>query len=431
METDNRHESIETHSNNASHSGQVLASEPLPTQQQIKNSQITTALIVLIVFLLFLMLMLSLNGKFTQAGTGNTNPNLTTLELNNDQLRAEANAQRELQGLPPLPASASSAYTTAQRLRADANSLAQFTSQWQMQLEASNEAINEMGAKLSTRDETIKHLYSQITDLQTQLSKSGDAASQLPALKNELQIANEQIEQYRIELSEFQSRPTSDQFSNLRKQLNDSMDHSSKLQIQIDELSKSAGSPANTELYDEALTEIENLRGNNRQQGYEIQRLRAELDRPSLLIESGKDLPAPAAKLFTRLTSLEGSNQEQLEAAYEDIRANMNAQIIHRHTFASGSSTITFDREKILQNILDQRRDKKSLFLVVGYTSKSGESETNQKLSRTRAATLASVIKALKASDQQVKAIHLGATARFSADEALENQICEIWEIQI
>ena len=431
MESDNRHESSENHSSNASSSGQVLASEPLPTQQQIKNSQITTALIVLIVFLLFLMLMLSLNGKFTQAVSGNTNPNLTALELNNDQLRAEANAQRKLKGLPPLPVSASSAYITAQRLRADANSLAEFTSQWQMELEASNETINELGAKLATRDETIKHLYSQITGLQTQLSQTGDAASQLSAVSNELQIANGQIEQYRIELSEFQSRPTSDQFSELRKQLNDSMDQNNKLKLQIDELSKSAGSPANTELYDEALTEIENLRGDNRQQGYEIQRLRAELDRPSLLVQSGKDLPAPAAKLFTRLTSLEGSDLKQLEAAYEDIRENMNAQIIHRQTFAGGSSTITFDREKILQNILDQRRDKKSLFLVVGYSSKSGESGANRELSCTRAATLASVIKALKASDQQVKAIHLGATARFSTDEALENQICEIWEIQI
>lgn len=429
METENRHESGENHCENPSSTGQALAAEPLATQQQIRNSQITTALIVLIVFLLFLMLMLSLNGKFSQAR--GSNPNLTALELNNDQLRAEANAQRELQGLPPLPASASSAYTTAQRLRADANSLAQFTSQWQMELEASNETINELGAKLATRDETIKHLYGQITDLQSQLNESNEAASQLAALTHDLQIANEQIGQYRIELSEFQSRPTSDQFSELRKELNDSLDENNKLKLRIDELSESTEGLSSNKLYDEALTEIENLRGNNRQQGYEIQRLRAELDRPALLVQTGKDLPAPAAKLFAKLSSLEGSDQKQLEAAYEEIRETMNAQIIHRHTFASDASTITFDREKILQNILEQRRDKKSLFLVVGYTSKSGEPDAKRELSCTRAATLASMVNMLKTADQQVKAIHLGETARFSTELEMENQICEIWEIQI
>ena len=310
METENRHENGENHCEDPSSSGQALASEPLATQQQIRNSQITTALIVLIVFLLFLMLMLSLNGKFSQVS--GSNPNLTALELNNDQLRAEANAQRELQGLPPLPASTASAYTTAQRLRADANSLAQFTSQWQMELEASNETINELGAKLATRDETIKHLYAQITDLQSQLNESGEAASQLAALTNDLQIANEQIGQYRIELSEFQSRPTSDQFSELRKELNDSLDENNKLKLRIDELSKPKESISSNKLYDEALTEIENLRGHGRQQGYEIQRLRAELDRPSLLAKSAKDLSAPAANLFAKLSSLEGSDKKQL-----------------------------------------------------------------------------------------------------------------------
>ncbi|MGB1874201.1 MAG: OmpA family protein [Akkermansiaceae bacterium] len=429
METENRHESSEAHCENPSSSAQAIATEPLPTQQQIRNSQVTTALIVLIVFLLFLMLMLSLNGKFSQAR--GSNPNLTALELNNDQLRAEANAERKLQGLPPLPASASSAYTTAQRLRADANSLAQFTSQWQMELEASNEAINELNAKLATRDETIKHLYGQITDLQTQLSQSADAANQLTALANDLQIANEQIGQYQIELNEFQNRPSNDQFTELRKELNNSLDENNKLKLRIDELSKPTESISSNKLYDEALTEIENLRGHGRQQGYEIQRLRAELDRPSLLAKSAKDLSAPAAKLFAKLSSLEGSDKKQLEAAYENIRETMNAQIIHRHTFAKDASTITFDREKILQNILEQRRDKKSLFLVVGYTSKSGEPDAKRELSCTRAATLASMVKMLKTDDQQVKAIHLGETERFSTELEMENQICEIWEIQI
>ena len=163
---------------------------------------------------------------------------------------------------------------------------------------------------------------------------------------------------------------------------------------------------------------------------YEIQDLRAELDRNSLFIESEKDLPTEAQLLFAKLRSLEDANRQQLEAAYESVRTTLNAEIIHRQTFAKGSSQITFDREKIIQDILDKRKDHKALFLVVGYASTSGDNEANRKLSARRATVVASVVNTLKASDQRVKAVYLGETKRFSPKVEIENQICEIWEIK-
>ena len=395
---------------------------------QTRSNLITTSLIILIVFLLFVMLMLSIGSKPSQSLGGSEG--ITALELNNEQLRAKANAERARNGLPPLPPSSASAYTTAERLRNDAKSLASLASSWEAELETKNVAIGELQAQLASRDEMTRELYTKISALQNQANQSAGAASQLALLSEDLQTANEQIERYRIQIGELQGRPSNDQLSDLRKQLNESLSKNGKLQLQIDDLLKAASS-SSSKIYDEALTEIENLRGDNHQQRYEVQRLRAELDHPTLFIKSDKDLPAEAARLYAKLTTLEDADQKQLASAYEDIRKTMNAQIIHRQTFSKGSSRITFDREKIIHDILDKRQDRKSLFLVIGYASVSGKPDSNRELSSKRATTVASIVKMLKADDQQVKAFYLGETKRFSADAEIENQICEIWEIKI
>ena len=395
---------------------------------QTRSNLITTSLIILIVFLLFVMLMLSIGSKPSQSLGGSEG--ITALELNNEQLRAKANAERARNGLPPLPPSSASAYTTAERLRNDAKSLASLASSWEAELETKNVAIGELQAQLASRDEMTRELYTKISALQNQANQSAGAASQLALLSGDLQTANEKIERYRIQIGELQGRPSNDQLSDLRKQLNESLSKNGKLQLQIDDLLKAANS-SSSKIYDEALTEIENLRGDNHKQRYEVQRLRAELDHPTLFIKSDKDLPAEAARLYAKLTTLEDADQKQLASAYEDIRKTMNAQIIHRQTFSKGSSRITFDREKIIQDILDKRQDRKSLFLVIGYASVSGKPDSNRELSAKRATTVASIVKMLKADDQQVKAFYLGETKRFSAETEIENQICEIWEIKI
>jgi outer membrane protein OmpA-like peptidoglycan-associated protein len=396
---------------------------------QTNNSLITTSLIVLIVFLLFIMLMLSIGGKSSNSAANNHG--LTALELNNQQLRNQANAERSRNGLPPLPPSSHSAFTTAERLSKDASSLASLASSWEAELAAKNTAISELQAQMASRDDNTRQLYNQISTLTAKANQSTEVADQLVRLSEELKFANDQIETYRIQLSELQGRPSNDQLANLRKQLNESLDLSGKLQLKIDELIEAGNGNVDNKNYDQALAEIETLRGDNRKQRYDIQRLRAELDHSSLFIQSQKDLPAEAARLFTKLTTLENANLEQLTAAYEDIRNTMNAEIIHRQTFAKGSAKITFDREKIIEDILKKRQDRKSLFLVIGYASVSGNNPSNRELSAKRATRVASLVKILKADDQQVKAVYLGETKRFSPDAEIENQICEIWEIKI
>lgn len=394
-----------------------------------KNDQLTTGLIVLIVVLLFIMLMLSINGSVFNSGADNGD--LTSLEAQNTKLLAEVNAERARLGLAPMPAGVDSARTTAARLQRDANSLSALIAQWERELETKDAAIGELQGQIASRDENAKHLYSQIASLQNQLDLSANAASQLASLGSDLEMANNQIEGYRKELAELQGRPTQEEAATLRKELNESLENTGKLKMQIDALLEASNDKAGNKLYNEALQEIENLRASNHSMRYDLQSLRAELDRGNLFVESENELPAAAARLFARLRTLEDANKQQLEAAYENFRQSINAEIIHRQTFASGSSQITFDREKIIQDILDKRKDHNAFFLVVGYASTSGDTEANRKLSARRATTVASIVNTLKASDQQVKAVYLGETRRFSPKAEMDNQICEIWEIKL
>ena len=69
-------------------------------------------------------------------------------------------------------------------------------------------------------------------------------------------------------------------------------------------------------------------------------------------------------------------------------------------------------------------------FLVVGYASKTGDAASNQKLSARRATAVASIVNQLKKSGQEVRAVYLGQTDRFSRSVNAENQLCEVWRIR-
>lgn len=393
------------------------------------SNQLTTALIVIIVVLLFVMLMLSMNGKLFQSG-GNANADVEAMQSRNTQLRAEANAERQRRGLPPLPEDSSSARMMADRIQRDSTSLAALTGQWQTELETKDTALNDLQSQLNSRDENAKRLYAQIAKLQTQLDQAASASSQLASMRNDLQMANNQIDGYRKQLAELQGRPSNEQMALLRKQLNDAIDSRSKLQIQVDTLLEQAKNKIDRSKYDEVVAEIAKLRPQVNTQRYEIQRLRALLDRTRLFIESEKDLPADAARLFAKLRTLENANEQQLLAAYQNIETTLHAKVIHRQGFATGSAQIAFDRETMIKNAMGKGAAVDSYFLVVGYASKTGDPASNRKLSAARATTAASVVNLLKTEQQDVRAVYLGQTNRFAKDDPLANQICEVWEIK-
>ena len=415
------------------HSDTPNTQSPSMAQQnspaRTNGSQLTTALIIVIVALLFVMLLLTINGQIFQSTSGSSN-DVTHLKSKNSQLRAEINAERARQGLPPLPEDSSSAKAMAQRLQRDANSLATMANQWQTELEKKDELLRARENEIAGHNQNAQRLYSQINSLQTKLDQSANASEQIIQLTNDLKIAQDSITNYQQQLSEFQGRPTNEAVAQLRKQLGDSISAQNKLQLKIDQLTSEPNETVDKQKYDDLTSELAQIKPQVIDQRYEIQRLRAQVDRTKLFVNSEKDLPTEAARLFAKLRSLEDINEQQLKAAYKNIATSLGAQIVHRQTFETGSAQISFDRESIIHDIINKSGDTNAFFLVVGYASQSGGKKQNRELSSQRATTVASVVNSLKGTRQQVLAVYLGETKRFSPDNETANQICEIWEIK-
>ncbi|MBT8037463.1 MAG: OmpA family protein [Verrucomicrobiae bacterium] len=484
---------MDTNEDNAPTYTPLEPADHQPTPQPAKSSgnQLTTALIVIIVVILFAMLMLSMNRQ-PHTSTPHDGADLAALEAKNTQLRADANAERIRQGLPPLPDDSRSARMLADRIQRDSMALTTLASQWQDELGTKDVALNDLHSQITSRDENTKRLYSQIASLQAQLNQLGnapqqlasashdlkmansqiaslqaqlnqlgnapqqlasashdlklantqvaalqaqlnqlgDAPQQLASVSHDLKAANNQIANYRKQLAEFQGRPSSEEVTSLRKQLNDNMVTRNKLQLQIDTLLEQTKHKIDQSQYDEAIADLAHLRPEIVKQRYEIQRLRSQLDRSSLFIESENDLPADAARLFAKLRALDSVQGATLAAAYKHIEQTLGARVIHRQTYTTGSSQIAFDRETMIKNAMHKGTGAQSFFLVVGYASNTGDAASNQKISAARATTAASVVNLFKTEQQQVRAVYLGQTNRFSQDLSAENQICEVWEIK-
>jgi len=389
---------------------------------------LTTALIAVIVVILFIMLMLSMNNKLFQS-TGSSNRDLSTLEERNVQLRMEANAERTKLGLAPLPEGSAAAKAMANRLRRDAADLAAMTIGWQTELETKDNALSDLQSQITARDQNAQRLYAQISALQTKLDQNVGAESMVITLRNDLQIAQNQLLTYQQQLAEAQTRPSADSMAQIRTQLDESQAANQKLAQQVDALLEQSKGSVNQAKYDELAAELARIRPEYNRQRYQIQQLQAELDRATLFVEKDGKLPAIAEKLYARLKTLDKLSGKELTQAYEQIELDLNARIVHLQSFATGSSEVTLDREKMIRAAATLKSKPNSFFLIVGYASTTGTYQSNYDLSRKRSTTTASVINTLKKPQQTVKAVYLGQTNRFDKGNPLKNQICEIWEI--
>jgi len=156
--------------------------------------------------------------------------------------------------------------------------------------------------------------------------------------------------------------------------------------------------------------------------------MRSKLDKTRLYVKE-EDLNPKAKQLFDELKALNAIQSDELDAAYQAVALKANATVVDRVLFAEGSSRIPSQKEFALKDKLRTTGDN-SFFLVVGYASTTGGAKANETLSATRATTTASVVNLLKSQGQDVRAVYLGQTKRFSSTEAAPNQVCEIWEVK-
>ncbi|MFT5905788.1 MAG: outer membrane protein OmpA-like peptidoglycan-associated protein [Cryomorphaceae bacterium] len=274
---------------------------------------------------------------------------------------------------------------------------------------------------------TISRLGSENTNLKGQIAQLQILASSAQAYQNQAQqLANSNAEKAALIVT-LQGRPSNESIEQLRKAL--SNEQLAKEEV----IRKSQG------LERKMLTMIDDSRQDNGQVAElqkqneelkaQLQALRTKVDMAKLFVKSHMKLPLYAQALYNELKVLEGFSSEKLREAYTRLGTELHAENLQVVKFATGSSILNFTDKATITNKLTATSET-DYFLVVGYASKTGEATSNETLSANRATAVASVVNELKKEGQDVRAVYLGQTNRFSKSVISDNQLCEIWRIK-
>ncbi len=140
------------------------------------------------------------------------------------------------------------------------------------------------------------------------------------------------------------------------------------------------------------------------------------------------DLSPRAVALYRALKKIETEDHRTRRDTYAGFSQQIKANVRESINFKTGSAKVALEHEAHITDMI-QNADPNSFFLVVGYTSTSGDSKNNEELSSRRATRVASMVNYRKGKTQGVQAVYLGEGKRFGPEDA-PNQVCEIWEIR-
>lgn len=263
------------------------------------------------------------------------------------------------------------------------------------------DTIRQKDALLQSSKDTEALLNRRIQELQRQSSDLSQAANKALALQQELDSTRTLLNAANSQIQELRKRPDAGILEQIRRE--------------------------NEELRARLLT-LTDFEAENRALREEIRTLRAIVDRATLYVESVDGLPAAAQLLFRELERLEGTDPSALAGQYGLLAEQLKARPLRSINFETGSSQLTNQKVATIRNDIAASAPN-SFLLVVGYASTSGNYDANRKLSADRATAVASQVNVVKAATQEVRAVFLNETDRFSRETPEQNQICEIWEI--
>ncbi|MEI6675955.1 MAG: OmpA family protein [Verrucomicrobiota bacterium] len=157
--------------------------------------------------------------------------------------------------------------------------------------------------------------------------------------------------------------------------------------------------------------------------------LESELGKARLFARSENELLPAAVKLFQTLRQLENQSESDFKKAYAQIGTDLSANVLKTLAFPTKSARMDAAEEEPLRQILTNVPDG-DMVLVIGYASETGNVDGNRTLSSDRATAVAELLTSVKRPGQQVQAVYLGQTNRFSSRTPERNQLCEIWQIR-
>jgi len=296
-------------------------------------------------------------------------------------------------------------------------------------LKTANQKLTGMNTQLENQVQgnvgTITRIGTENAGLKNQVAQLQNLARNAQAYQQQAQNYGKAIAEKDAIIAQLQNRPSSDSLQQLRKTLGTERTTKEELFKKVQSLELKMSSMVDAkDAGDQAL-----LRKQNDELRRQIQELQTKIDFSKLFVKSYDQLPPKAQKLYNELKGLEGFDAQKLSGAYTKIANELSAETLQQVKFATGSSILNFADQTKIKGMLDTTNDT-DYFLVVGYASKTGGAVSNEKLSAKRATAVASVVNQLKRQGQDVRAVYLGQTDRFSATNNADNQLCEIWKIK-
>ena len=383
-------ETVESH-DDAEHS----APEAVAKKMSASVNPAIILLLMILAILVLLALTLLKNGKATW--TSNLeDTTVAAIKSDLDVRRLELNRQRITMGLAPLKNTSEPVEEIVKRLKVDADTLAGISEKFQQMLA-------EKDAELASRDSQTLHLEKLQQDVSLENAR----------LQSELQHAltsSSEAEQLKIKLADtlLQNKTIAGELAALKQK----------------------GTGVSDEEYAALKRRYEETLRAKEFHEARAKELEANAAKADLFANSEAELLPAAVELFRRLRNLEGQNDSELTTEYSKLGVDLGANVLHSLSFETGKSELSAADMEMLSNIAASDVPDGDLTLIIGYTSETGNLNSNQELSSRRTTAAAEHFARVKRPGQLVQAVFFGQTDRFSSEIPDRNQICEVWRIR-
>ncbi len=361
--------------------------------------------VIFLLFMIFAMVVVLVvtNMRKTErsGGTGILvdDPAVAALKADLDARRSELNRQRMAAGLPPLEGGSEPMEEIAKRLKTDADTLVALSGRFQQILTEKDAQITKVNQDLLRAEQIRQSLSAELARVQADFQKALVSGSEADGLKRLLADSRAQREAVSAELT-----AAREQLANMKGAISE--EDYADLERRLEESLRAR------DFFENRVKELE-----------------AQIGNADLFAKSEKDLMPAAVELFRRLRKLEGKIDSDNNTEYSKLGVELGANVLATLPFATGSSELTAEDQQTISSLVDSIPDG-DLLLVIGYASKTGNPESNERLSSDRATAAAEYYSELKRSGQLVQAVYLGQTDRFSSRVPERNQLCEIWQIR-
>ena len=352
-------------------------------------------LVFVIVALLVVLLVVSMRGRMA---SGYNSEDVSELKAEATALRSQLNRERMALGLRPLEGGDSEAIEDiADRLKKDADTMVALAGSLQSLLAEKDTQLSGKNAELLRSEEQRQSLAAEAQRLRMELQQALVGSSESDLLRRDLATLKSQRDALSAELTSLRDQlanggGTSDEFAELQRRLEEALKAK--------------------DFFESRAAELE-----------------SELSKARLFASSENELLPAAVQLFRSLRELEGHPDSDLTTAYSGFGVDLGANVRHTLKFATGSSELTPADQDLIRNLIEEIPDG-DLVLAVGYASKTGNVDQNRILSSERATAVAQLYASSKRPEQNVQAVYLGQTDRFSSRIPERNQLVEIWHIR-